>query len=120
MKHGHSSDVRHRHDTNTCNYTKLCDFFKLLAVSACQCSCRVRCPHPCFIHYSAKFLFGQQIYCTICKNRNGEGKERIRTTLTKFSSVPLNIPAPPDAKLTPSKNNDTFFLLKLILDIKER
>jgi len=71
------------------------------------------------LNHSARFLFGQQIYCTKCKNRNGEGKERIRTTLTKFSSLPLNIPAPPDAKLTPSKN-DTFFLLKLILDTKER
>jgi len=29
-------------DTNIYNYTKLCDFIKLLAVSACQCMCRVR------------------------------------------------------------------------------
>ena len=49
----------------------------------------------------------------------GEGKERIRTTLTIFGSVPLNIPAPPDAKLTPFKN-DTFILLILNLDTKER
>ncbi|AES78635.1 hypothetical protein MTR_7g037360 [Medicago truncatula] len=40
-----------RHDNDTCNYTELCNFFKLLAVSAYQCPCRVRCPspYPCFI-----------------------------------------------------------------------
>jgi len=31
--------------SNTYNYTELCDFLKLLAVSACQCLC----PYPCFI-----------------------------------------------------------------------
>jgi len=36
MKHGH------QHDTDTNNYTELCDFLKLLAVSACQCLCHVR------------------------------------------------------------------------------
>ena len=34
-------------DTDTYNYTELCDFFKLLAVSVCQC------PYPCFILDSA-------------------------------------------------------------------
>jgi hypothetical protein len=29
-------------DTNTYNYVVLCDFLKLLAVSKCQCPCRVR------------------------------------------------------------------------------
>ena len=32
-------------DTDTCNYTGLCDIFKLIAVSACECPC----PYPCFI-----------------------------------------------------------------------
>jgi hypothetical protein len=61
MKHRHSSvrcvpmsdtcRVRHRHDTDTYNYTELCDFLKLLAVSACRCPCCIRCPcpYPCFI-----------------------------------------------------------------------
>jgi len=41
-------------DTDTCNYTELCDFFKLLVVLACQCLCRVRCPclYPCFTYLS--------------------------------------------------------------------
>jgi len=29
-------------DTDTCNYTELCNFFKLLVVLACRCPCRVR------------------------------------------------------------------------------
>ena len=43
--------VRQRQDTDTCNYIELCDFFKLLVVSVCQCPCRVQCPrpYPCFI-----------------------------------------------------------------------
>jgi len=36
MKQGHSSD-------DTYNYTELCDFLKLLAMSECQC------PYLCFI-----------------------------------------------------------------------
>jgi len=28
-------------DIDNCNYTELCDFFKLLVVSACQCPYRV-------------------------------------------------------------------------------
>jgi len=34
-----SDMCRVRHDTDTCNYTALCDFFKLLDVSACPCPC---------------------------------------------------------------------------------
>jgi len=46
MKHGHFLDkvcLRVRHgscptltDTDTCNYTEICDFLKNLAVSACR------------------------------------------------------------------------------------
>jgi len=32
-----SDTCRVRQDTDTCNYTEICDFFKLLAASACQC-----------------------------------------------------------------------------------
>jgi len=33
--------VRHRYDTDTYNYTKLCDFLKKLAVLGCRCLCHV-------------------------------------------------------------------------------
>lgn len=37
------------YDTDTCNYIKLFNFLKLLAVSVCRCSCHVQCLYPCFI-----------------------------------------------------------------------
>ena len=47
----YEAQTRHVSDTDTYNYTELCDFFKLLAVSECQCPCHVWCPclYPCFI-----------------------------------------------------------------------
>jgi len=47
-----------QHDTNTCNYTKSCDFLKLFVVSACQCLCRVQysCTYPCFTLGNLKFM----------------------------------------------------------------
>jgi hypothetical protein len=33
--------IRRRHDTDAYNYIELCDFLKLLALSACQCLCHL-------------------------------------------------------------------------------
>jgi len=34
--------IRAVSDADTCNYTELCNFLKLLAVSACQCLCPIQ------------------------------------------------------------------------------
>ena len=53
------------------------------------------------------------------KTKIGGRKQKIRTLLTNPLSEALNIPAPPEAKLTPPKK-DTFFLLLLwTLDTRE-
>jgi hypothetical protein len=55
----------------------------------------------------------------IRKNKVGERKERIRTTLTKLACVALKIAAPPEAKLAPPKK-ETFLLLFLIIDTRDK
>jgi len=65
-------------DTDTCNYTELCNFFKLLAVSACQCPVSVSVLHSMCLILHFFFLELQQVGNSLSKVEQSPSKSMLK------------------------------------------